>query len=437
MNASTLPTVTLNRLFLLLIQILHVCLMDVKPQRERFTPDYKVYHNLTSIALTLDHFIKENENFVRLVDPSKYLSKQGRKQYVLHVTNFANARLEDTERVKVLLSFGEHAREFLPIESLFHLLRRLLKNWKSFDRSDVNLDKLDIYVIALANPDGRQHVETSKNYCWRGTSSGVDINRNFDWEFGGKGSSKDPTDEEYHGIKPFSEPESHVYRDLTEEVQFDGFLSLHSGIKQIYIPFADSVSQKTGRVPDNVKEMTKLAQELATSTIYKYQYGRAVNLNDYSADGTVFDYMAGRRKIPFSYAIELWGPDKHQGPSCFDLFNPPNSRVDIVVSNLYPLYIKFFDYLLDWKKQSSLNNKLEKADRSEQLSDKSLPYSALEEQDVSSLSPILFLLCALVILTIVVAVYGKYPLCRRMYQRRRVVSLRALSSTLSLNLFSV
>ena len=34
------------------------------------------------------------------------------------------------------------------------------------------------------------------------------------------------------------EPETSVYQQLADDVQFDGFLSLHSGIRQIYIPFA-------------------------------------------------------------------------------------------------------------------------------------------------------------------------------------------------------
>ncbi|XP_060559062.1 carboxypeptidase A5-like isoform X1 [Ruditapes philippinarum] len=297
MSQIQTSTVTLTRIFLLCINVLHVYTMDVKRQRERFKPDYKVYHNLTSASMTIEHFLEANRGFVRYVEPEKYLSKLGKKQHVLRVTNFENVNLKNSDRVKVLLSFGEHAREFLPVESLFQMLKKLLFSWQTSEDPDVDLNQLDIYIVAIANPDGRQHVETSNNYCWRGTSSGVDLNRNFDWEFGGKGSSKDPSDEEYRGIKPFSEPESQTYRDLTEQVHFDGFLSLHSGIKQIYIPFADSLSQRTGRAPENIKEMLKLAKELSKSTIYKYQYGQAAKLNDYSADGSIFDYMAGRRKV--------------------------------------------------------------------------------------------------------------------------------------------
>lgn len=47
-------------------------------------------------------------------------------------------------------------------------------------------------------------VEENTNYCWRGNARGVDLNRNYDWEFGGPGSSADPNDEEFRGEHAFS-----------------------------------------------------------------------------------------------------------------------------------------------------------------------------------------------------------------------------------------
>uniref|UniRef100_A0A8W8ICE3 Peptidase M14 domain-containing protein n=1 Tax=Magallana gigas TaxID=29159 RepID=A0A8W8ICE3_MAGGI len=84
----------------------------------------------------------------------------------------------------------------------------------------INPDRIDnnLYIILMANPDGRHHCEKTKNYCWRGTSTGVDLDRNFGWEFGGKGSSSDTEDEEYRGKDPFSEPESLVFQEITSDV---------------------------------------------------------------------------------------------------------------------------------------------------------------------------------------------------------------------------
>lgn len=36
---------------------------------------------------------------------------------------------------------------------------------------------------------------------------------------------------------------------------------------------------------------------MAKSSASKFTYGHAYDLNDYAADGTVFDYMAGKRNV--------------------------------------------------------------------------------------------------------------------------------------------
>jgi len=63
------------------------------------------------------------------------------------------------------------------------------------------------------------------------------------------------------------------------------------------------VSRQSGREPYNVQEMVKLAKLLSVSSEFTYQFGKAADLNDYSADGTVFDYMSGRRKVSCLYLL--------------------------------------------------------------------------------------------------------------------------------------
>jgi len=165
--------------------------LDVKPQKERYTPDYSIYHNLTSIENTLQTLYLTKSHILTRYEPV-YYSKEKRNQHVMKISSG-----DRKDKVKILLSFGEHAREFLPVETLFYLIENL-------ESSKVDLTKLELYVIALANPDGRFIVEKTRNYCWRGTMTGVDLNRNFNWEFGGKGSSDNNNDEEYRGPFVFS-----------------------------------------------------------------------------------------------------------------------------------------------------------------------------------------------------------------------------------------
>lgn len=155
-------------------------------------PDYWVYHNLTSIETALRALSEKKSHLVQRLSPA-FRSRENRDQHVLKLSRGDNSQ----DKAKVLLSFGEHAREFFPVETALHLIDSLGAN-------KVDLTKLEIYIIVLANPDGRYFVEKTHNYCWRGTQTGVDLNRNFDWEFGGKGSSGDKSDEEYRGNHAFS-----------------------------------------------------------------------------------------------------------------------------------------------------------------------------------------------------------------------------------------
>ena len=49
--------------------------------------------------------------------------------------------------------------------------------------------------------------------------------------------------------------------------------------------------------------MWELSSRLAVATKYKYRYGKAYDLNFYTADGTAFDYMAGVQKVG---SMERW-----------------------------------------------------------------------------------------------------------------------------------
>lgn len=272
-----------------------VTCVDVEPQKEIYVPNYNVYHNLTRIGKEVEYLLKF-PNYVKVYTHHK--SRQNRQQYLLHISNFTkhSEKFDNlVEKPRILFSFGEHAREFLPVESAIYFIRNLtgglLPDVDGFSRQFTQqiLSLVDLYIILMANPDGRHHVEKTKNYCWRGTSTGVDLDRNFEWEFGGKGSSSDTEDEEYRGKDPFSgkllkgdinytsssclcfedttnnylrelflfpEPESLVFQEITSDVSFDAFFSFHSGINHIYIPYSGKMGIKLWKVARRKENMT-------------------------------------------------------------------------------------------------------------------------------------------------------------------------------------
>ena len=89
----------------------------------------------------------------------------------------------------MLITFGEHASEFLPVESFFRLVHETCKALAAGDDDTVHLmGNIELLLIGLVNPDGRRHLEHTKDWCWRGMENMVDVNRNCDWEWGGPGS---------------------------------------------------------------------------------------------------------------------------------------------------------------------------------------------------------------------------------------------------------
>ena len=174
--------VTNNRANSLLV-ILHVILFisicdvnagDVRPKQEIYIPNYKIYHNLSTIQKHLEAISAMYPNFIQL-DPM-YKSRNNRPQMLVRVTNYSDSTRSLLEsnttpvpKVKIPLSYGEHAREFFPIESMFHLLNNLTtgvtlpKGSPEFEFSYKILSRVDLFIVAVVNPDGRHLVETTGN----------------------------------------------------------------------------------------------------------------------------------------------------------------------------------------------------------------------------------------------------------------------------------
>lgn len=68
-------------------------------------------------------------------------------------------------------------------------------------------------------------------------------------------------------------------------------------IPVLYLVVTDSKSQRTHSKPDNLEAMEDLAFHLSRATKFKHKYGNAFKLSKYAADGTIFDYMAGVKKV--------------------------------------------------------------------------------------------------------------------------------------------
>lgn len=429
--------------------------VDVEPQKEKYEPNYSYYHNMSSLEAELCSLARENEDFIQITND--YKSSSGLSQLVFRMTNFSSKFETFTApKVRLLLSFGEHAREFFPVESMLYFINNVTNKVRGtsnipFDQtfSAWVLNNFDIIFIGMANPDGRHFIEKTKNYCWRGTKSGVDINRNFDWNFGGIGSSSNPQDGEFRGPHPFSEPETEVFRNMSSIFAPDAFVSFHSGVRHIYIPFADSRSKQGKRQPANKTLLVRLARYMSRSSPSRpFKFGMAYDLTGYTADGTAFDFMAGYAKTPFSLAVELWEHKHHEGRSCFDEFNPTNEALQTELALVHPLYVELLNYLHRWKQESfhrskerkgfdSLLVRRKKDDGHQRLPIRKNSMFVSDESkegsnsDIGVSLPNQLVFVMIFILTVSLVALLVRHVCQ-MVRKKRIISLRSLSATFSL-----
>jgi len=118
-----------------------------------------------------------------------------------------------------------HAREPMGAESLLLLVDWIASRYPADPTAKRMVETRQVVIVPCVNPDGYEYNRATNpngGGMWRknrrpnaGGSFGVDLNRNYGWEWGPShpGSSSTPSDDTYHGTSGFSEPETRAVRD--------------------------------------------------------------------------------------------------------------------------------------------------------------------------------------------------------------------------------
>ena len=108
-----------------------------------------------------------------------------------------------------------HAREYTTAELVTRFAEHLVETYDADADTTWLLDHHEVHLMTMVNPDGRKHAEggvywrknDNTNHC-PDDRPGVDLNRNFDFAWGGDGSSGDACSNTYRGTAGGSEPET-------------------------------------------------------------------------------------------------------------------------------------------------------------------------------------------------------------------------------------
>ncbi|KAI4894855.1 hypothetical protein NFI96_003243 [Prochilodus magdalenae] len=263
--------------------------------------DYGNYHTLSEIYSFADMLVQENSNLV-----SKIVIGQSYEGHPLNVLKFSTG----ANRPGIWIDTGIHAREWVTQASGTWFAKQIVKTYKRDATLNAILNKFDIFLEIVTNPDGFQHTHTS-NRMWRKTRKpnpgtpcvGVDPNRNWDAAFGGPGSSDNPCSEIYHGPSANSESEVKAIVDFVKSHgNLKAFVSIHSYSQMLLYPYG-----YTNTPCKDQAELDKLANRavFALSRPYntQYTYGSIINVI-YQASGGTIDWTYNQG-IKYSYTFEL------------------------------------------------------------------------------------------------------------------------------------
>ncbi len=167
----------------------------------------------------------------------------------------------DEDEIELLYNSLIHAREPGAMEVLF-LFMNYLTDQYGINAEVTNLvDNREFYFVPCINVDGYLYNQANSpngGGMWRknrranaGGSFGVDLNRNwgFNWGFDNEGSSPTPSSDTYRGTGPLSEPETSSMRDFIESRNFLVSMNYHTYSNLILFPWGSSTYQG-GFTPD-------------------------------------------------------------------------------------------------------------------------------------------------------------------------------------------
>ncbi|XP_038174829.1 carboxypeptidase A4 isoform X2 [Arvicola amphibius] len=258
--------------------------------------DLQIYHEMDSIATDFPDLasrVKIGETFEK------------RPMYVLKFSTGGGKK-----RPAIWLNAGIHSREWISQATAIWTARKIVTDYQKDPAVTSILEKVDIFVLPVANPDGYVYTQTH-NRLWRKTRSrnpgsrciGADPNRNWNASFAGEGASHNPCSEVYHGSHPNSEVEVKSVVDFIQKHgDFKCFIDLHSYSQLLMYPYGYTVK----KAPDaeELDDVARSAAEaLASHSGTKYQVGPTCT-TVYPASGSSIDW-AYDNGIKYAFTFEL------------------------------------------------------------------------------------------------------------------------------------
>lgn len=248
----------------------------------------------------LDNMAAKYPNLITIRKPihnpqtaTDFQTHESRPIYYIKISDNVTAD-ESFSETQVLYTALHHAREPASLSQLIFYMYYLLENYGKNDWVTHLVNNREMIFVPCLNPDGYIYNQTTNpngGGMWRknrrsngGGSYGVDLNRNYSYQWGVSGASSDPNSDTYKGPSSFSEPENQAVRALCKQFNFKMAFNYHSHGDLLLFPYGYGNVQ----APDH-NRFTDLTEEMVAQN--NYDNKQSVLL--YAAAGDSDDYMYG------------------------------------------------------------------------------------------------------------------------------------------------
>lgn len=278
----------------------------------------------------LDSMASKYPNLITVKSPiSTFTSIEGRPIYWVRISDNPNS--DETEE-EVLYTSLHHAREPASLSQLIFYMWWMLENYGVIDEVTYLIDETEMYFVPMVNPDGYVYNETTspggggmhrKNRRNVGTTNkGIDLNRNYSYQWGTTGISFSPNNDTYCGTAAFSEPETQAIKWFCENRDFQFASNAHTHGNLLLFPYG----YNTPFAPDHDY------MQAFTNHMVIYNGYSAIKSSDlYPASGDSDDYMYADDLVLKPKIFSMTPECSSEGTS--NDFWPPQSAIHHICSD--------------------------------------------------------------------------------------------------------
>ncbi|MCP4352764.1 MAG: PKD domain-containing protein [Desulfobacterales bacterium] len=279
---------------------------------------YSCYETVEETFADAQSIVTNYPDLAELTDAGDSWQKEnnssGYDMWVLKLTS----NVVSGDKPKLFITSAIHAREYTTAPLSLAFANYLVNNYSTNADARWILDHHEVHLMLHANPDGRKQAEggtlwrknNNTNYCSY-NKPGADLNRNFEFNWGGDGASTYTCDENYRGASAASEPETQAVQNYMKSIFDDHngnspYTAVALDASGLYIDihsYSELVLWPWGHTETAAPNGTQL-QTLGRKFAYFNGYTPQQSVGLYPTTGTTDGFGYGELGIA-SYCFEL------------------------------------------------------------------------------------------------------------------------------------